>query len=559
MATSNTTNASPNQLNMGTVNVGGTPDLKAFNQSMVSPDYSKLIPQEDLASFKAANPNIPFDKQEYTAWQNATTPIAPTNIPQSQSIATFGTQPVNIPGQNIPQPTTAADQAARIIQQTSVPESEMQKKDTSLAQTILDIAPNLAGKTQEKFNAVQSATKDLKQRYQDLSSQIYQKNAEIQKDDITLAADLDKLQGGGILKSIVNTQQYDIAKKAQITRSLKMADANMLNAQALALNGQITLAKETAEDAVNAKYSVFEDIINVAKTQREAISSILTADEKKQAREQNIKADILLKDLERQKQNEADSKKMLVAGIAQGMPQDRIAKAQDLINKGASSDQVAAVMGIYAGDVLDRQIKQAQLAKLGIDLAKGRKELATSTTTLSPEDLAKFNSTPQAKDAQAAIGYAKAARDYKKAIQTYGTGEEYSGYGKGQLGQAYSALVGATKDYYKLGTLDNGVQKLIDLGISEPSVFNRMTTQTGALDKALTASKETMRTSVNQLAKTAYKDTVELQSIADEVAKLEMETMTMDDLLNQLPSQGGGGQDNSAFFGSNTTTPAMVK
>lgn len=530
MNNTNTT-ASPNPFQMGTINMGGTPDIKAFNQSMVS-----------------ANSTIP-----------TVTPVQPTTIPQSQNIATFGTQPMSLPGQTLPQATPVENQAARIIQQTATPETEAQKREKSFAQTIFDIAPQMQGKTLEKFNNVQAATAGIQQRINDLSGQIFTKNAEIQKDDITLAADLDKLQGGGILKSIVNTQQYDIAKKAQITRSLKMADANMLNAQALALQGQLDFAKQTAEDAVNAKYSVYEDILNTVKLQREANQSILTAEEKKQSREQDIKTNILLKDLDRQKQEEIDSKKMLVAGIAQGMPQDRIAKAQDLINKGASSDQVAAAMGIYAGDVLDRQIKQAQLAKLGIDLAKGRKELATTTTTLSPEDLAKFNSTPQAKDAQAAIGYAKAVRDYKKAIETYGTGEVYSGYGKGQLGQAYSALVGATKDYYKLGTLDNGVQKLIDLGISEPSVFNRTTTQIGALDKALAASKDTMRTSVNQLAKTAYGDTVELQSIADEVAKLEMETMTMDDLLKQLPSQGGSGQDNASFFGSNTTTPAMVK
>lgn len=541
MNNTNTT-TSPNPFQMGTVNIGGN------------------TPNSNLNSRPAGVSTAPINApQTMPAMPVGTTPVVPANIPQSQNIATFGTQPINLPQQNIPQATPVLSQPERIIQQTVVPETDTQKQDKSLAQTIFDIAPKLQGQNQEKLNAVQAATGDLKQRQQDLNAQIYQKNAEIQKDDITLAADLDKLQGGGILKSIVNTQQYDIAKKAQITRSLKMADANMLNAQALALNGQITLAKETAEEAVNAKYSVFEDIINVAKTQREAISSILTADEKKREREQNIKADILLKDLERQKQNEVESRKMLVAGIAQGMPQDRIAKAQDLINKGASSDQVAAAMGVYAGDVLDRQIKQAQLAKLGIDLAKGRKELSSTTNTLSPEDLSKFNATPQAKDAQAAIGYAKAVQGYKKAINTYGTGEIYSGYGKGQLGQAYSALVGATKDYYKLGTLDNGVQKLIDLGIAEPSLLNRESTQTGALDKALTSSKDTMRTSINQLAKTAYGDTVELQSIADEVAKLEMETMTMDDLLNQLPSQGGGGQDNAAFFGSNTTTPAISK
>lgn len=308
-------------------------------------------------------------------------PITPINIPQSQNIATFGTQPINIPGQNIPQPTTIASQADRILQETAVADTEAQKMDKSLAQTIFDIAPQLAGKTQEKYNAVQTATGALKQRQQDINAQIYQKNAEIQKDDIQLASDLDRLEGGGILKSIVNTQKYDVAKKAQITRSLKMADANMLNAQSLALNGQIELAKQTAEDAVNAKYSVFEDILNTTKLQREALQPILTADEKKQARQQDIKTNLLLNDLKLQKENEQKANDMVINAMPFA-PQSVTAAAQKVISQGGSLVQVAQALGKYAGDFLGNQLKLSSIRENEMQIAKIANEIKQSQATI---------------------------------------------------------------------------------------------------------------------------------------------------------------------------------
>lgn len=350
---------------MGTVNLAGTPNtnLNSRPAGIVTPTLS--TPQNMTA------PAMPV----------GTTPIAPTNIPQSQSITTFGAQPINIPGQNISQPSTVASQADRILQQTAVEDTQAQKMDKSLAQTIFDIAPQLAGKTQEKYNAVQAATGTLKQRQQDINAQIYQKNAEIQKDDIQLASDLDRLEGGGILKSIVNTQKYDMAKKAQITRSLKMADANMLNAQSLALNGQIELAKTTAEDAVNAKYSVFEDILNTTKLQREALQPILTSDEKKQARQQDIKTNILLDDLKRQKENEQKANDMVINAMPFA-PQSVTAAAQKVISQGGSLVQVAQALGKYAGDFLGNQLKLSSIRENEMQIAKIANDIKQSQATL---------------------------------------------------------------------------------------------------------------------------------------------------------------------------------
>lgn len=131
---------------------------------------------------------------------------------------------------------------------------------------------------------------------------------------------------------------------------------------------------------------------------------------------------------------------------------------------------------------------------------------------LSYEDNAKFNSTPEAKAIKDATSYAEAVKNYKSAIETYGTGEMF-GKGKGVLNEAYSSLVGATKDYYTLGTYDNGVQKLIALGIPEPSLTGLKVNRIGALDSALGTAKDKIQRNVAQLSSTKFGNSVEFQTL----------------------------------------------
>lgn len=516
---------------------------------------------------------VPFNPQTQTftpapiqpAVQPVSTSVSslPANLPTPKTTITadtIGTQKIPVPTSpiipTVPQPVNLADQ---LLKDTAVAETEAQKVSQDLSKSILSLIPNLQGQTQE-LAIQQQAQKlpELRQNLQNINNQILQKQAELQQDDIRLVQSVQNIEDKPIAMEFITGQQQSVQRNAQIARALKASEIGVLNATALGMQGNIALAEATAKQAVETKYAPYKELLDTYKMQLEALQPILSSDEKKQAREQNIKTELALKDLDRQKQNEDESRKMLIKAIAQGLPQSIAAKAQDQINKGASSDTVAITLGIYAGDVLERKIKQAQLAKLGIDVAKGQKELSSITKTLSPEDTARFNSTPQVKNTLDAITYAKALQAYRDNIAKYGTGE-FTGTGKGALGAAYSALVGATKDYYQLGTLDNGVQRLIDLGISEPGFFQRADTQYGAINQAMSQAKDSMKTNINQLGKGAYRNSIELNSIVDEVANLEMQTQSLNELLNQLPSQGSNGQDNSAFFGSNTTTPAMVK
>lgn len=147
--------------------------------------------------------------------------------------------------------------------------------------------------------------------------------------------------------------------------------------------------------------------------------------------------------------------------------------------------------------------------------------------TLSYEDNAKFNATPEAKTIKDSVNYAQAVTDYKDAINTYGTGE-VMGAGAGALTQAYSALVGATKDYYTLGSYDNGVQKLIALGIPEPSVWGLKKNRISALDTALGAAKGKIDKSVAQLEATKFGNSAEFKELANTASKFATPVQQVD-------------------------------
>lgn len=348
---------------MGTVNIGGTPDLKAFNQSMVT-----------------ANSTIP-----------TVTPIQPANIPQSQNIATFGTQPINLPASNISQPTPQLNQADQILRQTAVADTEAQRMNQSISKSMLELIPQLQGQTQELATQQRAyGVQDLKQNLLNLNNQIIQKQAEIAKDDVTLANTLAQTEGGGILGSIVARQQLDTQRKAQLVRSLKMADIGILNAQALAAQGNISLAQDAAKQAVETKYAPYKELLETLKMQSEALQPILTADEKKQAREQDIRTNLALKEVDKAQKNEESILQMVIQAGTQGAPQSLVDKAR----LAKTPAEAVSILGAYAGDYWGTKIKMAQYSKLLNENARIASEVSSSGvgagSTVGATDQAKF-------------------------------------------------------------------------------------------------------------------------------------------------------------------------
>lgn len=461
------------------------------------------------------------------------------NAPNTPNIPVT-TPPAPVAPTTPPAPYNAADEAIKAMQVKDTPTQDLA---TNLSTQIYDLLPKLAGETQATADAYKAAGVDtLKADLQGINSQILKKQAELAQDDTTLVANMRNEERRDTLLPFAQSNQAKLAGDAAITRALKTSEIGVLNALALGKQGQIELATETAKDAVALKFAPYKEAISIYQAQLTALAPILSKDEKKQAAEQTLRGNIALKAIDKAQADEENVAKLIVNAASQNAPQGLLNKAKLAKNPA----EAAQILGVYSGDYLDRQVKLAQLAKIGIETKKIQNEIGSNGTLkyLSPEDLAKFNSTPEVKNLNAGITYAKAVADYKKAINDYGTGELF-GKGSGVLGQTYSALVGATKDYYSLGSYDNGVEKLIALGIPEPSITGSKISRTAALDTAFNGALESVKRNSNQLVNSTYGNTQELQTKLSDVAALSMTQLTNEELLNQLPGT-------AQTYGSNT-------
>jgi len=434
--------------------------------------------------------------------------------------------------------------------------NQVQESQNATAQNQLDIMGLLSGKTADLQAAQQQAgvsteTANLNKYAEELANlnaQASALNREAQAIPIQIqqeSAGRGRTEAGAApleaarlrenaLKALSIGQQADIAAAAATGSQLR------LNA-----------AKEKAQQVVDLKYKPLEEQLALKKAQYELNKDILTSIDKKRTEALNIAIRKEERDLEERKANDKAISDMVINARTQGV-EPSIA---DRASKAKTESEAAAILGRYAGDYLSVQIKKAQLAKLGLENQEAYNKLYNTSPgglrTLSYEENAKFNSTPEAKAVKDAAAYAKAVADYKAAIEKYGTGELF-GEGSGALGQTYSALVGATKDYYTLGTLDNGVQKLIALGIPEPGVLGLKKGRVDALDTALTAASETIKRNTDQLLSTSYKNTNELRTLIDTANSVLMYRLSNQELLSSIPGSSStntvSNSTNSTFF-----------
>lgn len=351
----------------------------------------------------------------------------------------------------------------------------------------------------------------------------------------------EKNKGTGATDAGVAPQEADMLRTNAIKALTLASQGDLLLAKYNASDTAFTRAKERAQQAVDLKYKPLEARNAYIKDLLELNSKYISDPlEKKRQEATNVALNERSRLLELQKSYETTNTGYLVKAEAQGAPAEVVAKAREMTARGASPAEVAGVLGKYAGDYLEAQYKRAQLDELGLKNQKALDDMygngGAGLRQLSFEENAKFNSTPEAKKVKDATQFALTLSAYKKAIETYGTGEVF-GKGAGAINSAYSSLVGAVKDYYTLGTLDNGVLKLVSLGIPEPSVWGQKSARVGAIDEQLAGVKDVIKINADQLLKTGYKNTVELKSLLDTASTVMIPSMTNEELLNQLPTQ----------------------
>lgn len=313
---------------------------------------------------------VPFNQQTQTFTPAPVTPqpqtsaLAPTEIPRVQPLTAIGTSRLPLPTQPPTQTPKTVNQAEQILAQTAVADTEAQKASQSLSKGILELIPQLQGQTQELATQQRAVgLPAMRQNLQNLNNQILQKQAELNQDEIRLAQSVQNIEDKPIAMEFITGQQQSVQRNAQIARALKASEIGVLNATAIGMQGNIALAEQTAKQAVETKYAPYKEALETYKLQLEALTPLLNADEKKQAREQEIKTTFAMNDIKRRQENETQSNQMLVQAIAQGAPQAITSKAQDLVDKGADYTEVASALGLYAGDYWGTKAKIAQYNK----------------------------------------------------------------------------------------------------------------------------------------------------------------------------------------------------
>ncbi len=179
--------------------------------------------------------------------------------------------------------------------------------------------------------------------------------------------------------------------------------------------------------------------------------------------------------------------------------------------KADAYDKAIAIAGKFATDPLDRELKRAQIGKINSESGAAG---GVAGKQLSDTEYSKFVQTPSYKAINDGSKYQTALTAMKKAIEDFGTREVWNAKGAGALNSAYQSLTAATKDYYNLGTLDNGVEKLIELGIPKPDSFTTRDKKVkSAIDSAAAQANTNITSAVNQLKSSVYGNSVDFQTL----------------------------------------------
>lgn len=396
--------------------------LASQGQSFSQENVNKLAAEKGMTNFTSTDAN---NRQLASL---LSTPVAPVVPVKEITSNTLNAQPINIPTapvtQTVTQPVNMVDQILNSTQET-----EAQRKARELSTGIVNLLPNLQGESatlarEQELAGVNKFRKEL----QDLNSQITIKSAELNQDDIKLAQGLQTIEDKPIAMEFIAGEQSSLQRNAQIARALKTAEIGVLNARAVATQGNVALAMDLAQNAVDQKYAPIKEAMNLYKSQLEALAPILAADEKKASQAMSMKWDMAMNDLKERQANESKVQELIVNAAGQGASQAMLTAA----SKAKTPQEAASLLGVYAGDyrkarLLEEQIRteRAQQSNYFANIAKTRAEMGASVNALSSvgniktaEDLQRVTSTLTLNEGQGkAVAFAQRAINADKALR----------------------------------------------------------------------------------------------------------------------------------------------
>lgn len=276
------------------------------------------------------------------------------------------------------QPQTQPNMAEQMLANLQEEETALERSDMSLRSSIASLLPQLEGEAGDLAAEQQRlGIANMRQNLQGINNRVMQLNAELFRDDVALADGLRQIKDKPIAMEFIQGQQASVQERADIARGWKMAEINMLNAQALAMQGNITLAQEQAKNAVDAKYAPIRASIATREAQLKLIEPLLTAEDKKQAFKLEKKWALAMRDLDKREENEKtiNALGMQIAGYA---PEGVL---NDVLNAKTPVDAIRAA-GKYVSDPLDRLIKARTLEEKNMNISKIAAEIAATQTEM---------------------------------------------------------------------------------------------------------------------------------------------------------------------------------
>lgn len=283
------------------------------------------------------------------------------------------TPTVEVPTAPIPTPSTPA-LAQQNLTQGLIKEFDLTQKEQqavtgqeNLVTKMLSNIEGLSGESAYRSELTQQSNiGTLRKELGDLNSQILQKQAEIQQDDVKLVGQMRAEERRDTLLPFAQNAQAKLAGDAQIMRALKTSEIGVLNALALGKQGNIELAKSTIDEAVNAKYAPFREQNAIYEAQLKAIEPLLTAAEKKTAQANQLKVNAALKEIDKVSDFQKTALNNAISNRAPSAILDKISRA-------TSIEDITKVGSGYLkseSDKLDEALKRAQINKINIETSQ---------------------------------------------------------------------------------------------------------------------------------------------------------------------------------------------
>jgi len=335
--------------------------------------------------------------------QDIQKPVAPIEVP----VAPVQTQaPVS------------TNLAQDILNKTAVAETDAQKTARELSTKISSLLPSTVGETQALADAKkQYQVDELSKNLNDINSQILMKQAELNKDDASLAMGIQNIEDKPIAMEFITGQQASVQRQAQIARMAKNAEIGILNARALGLQGNIELATKMAQQAVDLKYAPIKETINLYSAQLKALEPLLSADEKKVAREQEIKTKLAMNEVEQKQADEKKIQELILNASSQGASSSLISKA----SLAKTPIEVAQILGEFGGkDYLQNQKLRLEIAKLNTPTTTTG---ATTGATIGSSKILS-NGKSASSQAQTYLSQINAGVSYDDVIKTIGASKD---------------------------------------------------------------------------------------------------------------------------------------